>query len=353
MFRFCQPQRINPVSTISSLAAHGACIGAALLASAGSSPRVANYVYTRIYASAAAARTEWRPPHPAPRLVRRLRIAAPLLPAPRREAAPLLTPPEIRATVKPPTLPLAPVPPLSPAPQAAFEGAAPGVPSRETPRVRTGGFAAASARAASAAPEVLASAGFEAPRAEAGGHPHGAPRTGSFGDAMAAVPAAAAVADTRTAGFDVAAPGGATRPLASQILGAGFGAAVAVTQTSSPAPLKASAGFAAATTAEPPRGAAPAASAAPALTVIEIVFKPRPVYTEEARKLSIQGDVVLLAWFRANGQVDVNHVLRGLGHGLDESAIRAAEAIRFRPATEYGRPVDASATVRITFQLAN
>ena len=102
---------------------------------------------------------------------------------------------------------------------------------------------------------------------------------------MAAVPAAAAVADTRTAGFDVAAPGGATRPLASQILGAGFGAAVAVAQTSSPAPLKASAGFAAApTTAEPPRGAAPAASAAPALA-IEIVFKPRPVYTEEARKL--------------------------------------------------------------------
>jgi TonB family protein len=145
----------------------------------------------------------------------------------------------------------------------------------------------------------------------------------------------------------------AAQPPASKTPAAGFGDAVSVTETSPATPLKASAGFASATTAEPSRGPARAVSAVPARTAIEILFKPRPAYTEEARKLSIQGDVVLLARFGANGQVEVERVLRGLGHGLDQSASCAAEAIRFRPATEYGRPVDASATVRITFQLAN
>ena len=45
-------------------------------------------------------------------------------------------------------------------------------------------------------------------------------------------------------------------------------------------------------------------------------------------------------------------VVRGLGHGLDENAISAAQSIRFRPAQRGGAPVDTTAIVHIIFQLA-
>ncbi len=45
-------------------------------------------------------------------------------------------------------------------------------------------------------------------------------------------------------------------------------------------------------------------------------------------------------------------VVRGLGHGLDETAIAAAREIRFRPARQNGAPVDSDAIVHIQFQLA-
>jgi protein TonB len=51
--------------------------------------------------------------------------------------------------------------------------------------------------------------------------------------------------------------------------------------------------------------------------------------------------------------VTVAGVLSGLGHGLDESAVRAAQGTRFDPALDAsGRPVDWKGTVKIVFQLA-
>ena len=75
-------------------------------------------------------------------------------------------------------------------------------------------------------------------------------------------------------------------------------------------------------------------------------------YTAEARQLRIQGDVILSVTFLANGQVEVHGILRGLGHGLDQEAVRVARQIRFRPATSNGRPVDLTTRVTISFQLA-
>ena len=85
---------------------------------------------------------------------------------------------------------------------------------------------------------------------------------------------------------------------------------------------------------------------------VEIVSKPRPDYTEEARRLRVQGDVVLRVLFAASGRVQVLDVVQGLGYGLDENARRAAEQIRFKPASNDGKPVDSTANVRIAFQLA-
>ena len=85
----------------------------------------------------------------------------------------------------------------------------------------------------------------------------------------------------------------------------------------------------------------------------EITFKPRPVYTDEGRHLKIEGEVLLDVVFSATGQIRVLRVVRGLGHGLDESAVHAAEQIQFKPAMRDGHPADSEAVLHIVFQLAS
>ncbi len=70
----------------------------------------------------------------------------------------------------------------------------------------------------------------------------------------------------------------------------------------------------------------------PSTSQVEVTYKPNPVYTEAARQLKLEGEVLLEVMFSANGQLHVNRVVRGLGHGLDESAIAAANKMRFKPA---------------------
>jgi TonB family protein len=92
--------------------------------------------------------------------------------------------------------------------------------------------------------------------------------------------------------------------------------------------------------------------AGPATTPVEITFKPNPAYTDEARTLKLEGEVLLEVNFSANGTLHVNRVVRGLGHGLDENAIAAANKMRFKPALRAGQPVDSTAIVHVTFQIA-
>jgi TonB family protein len=84
----------------------------------------------------------------------------------------------------------------------------------------------------------------------------------------------------------------------------------------------------------------------------EVTFKPNPVYTSEAKQLRIQGEVLLQVVFESSGKLRVLRVIRGLGHGLDEAAVRAAEQIRFKPALRDGQPADSTAVLHIVFQLA-
>src|SRR5579864_5601671 len=86
---------------------------------------------------------------------------------------------------------------------------------------------------------------------------------------------------------------------------------------------------------------------------VEILYKPRPKYTDEARRLNLEGEVLLEVLFGANGELHVNRVVRGLGHGLDEAAVNAASQIRFKPAQRDGAAVDSTAIVHVTFQLAS
>jgi len=94
------------------------------------------------------------------------------------------------------------------------------------------------------------------------------------------------------------------------------------------------------------------ADAGPATIPVEITYKPQPVYTEEARTLKLEGEVLLEVMFSANGTLHVNRVVRGLGHGLDEAAMAAASKMRFKPALRMGQPTDSTAVVHVLFQLA-
>jgi TonB family protein len=94
------------------------------------------------------------------------------------------------------------------------------------------------------------------------------------------------------------------------------------------------------------------ADSGPATTPVEITYKPNPVYTQEARDLKLEGEVLLEVNFSANGSLHVNRVVRGLGHGLDEAAVAAANKIRFKPALRFGTPADSTAVVHVSFQMA-
>ena len=85
----------------------------------------------------------------------------------------------------------------------------------------------------------------------------------------------------------------------------------------------------------------------------KVLFKPRPQYTDEAVKLHLEGTVAVRLKVMADGGVQVLGVTSGLGHGLDEAAVRAVQGTRFKPATDAsGSPVEWEGVVNVAFQLA-
>jgi TonB family protein len=91
----------------------------------------------------------------------------------------------------------------------------------------------------------------------------------------------------------------------------------------------------------------------PELQPVEIVYKPRPEYTTEARRRRVQGEVLLEVVFTASGSLHINRVVKGLGYGLDDTALAAAQRIQFRPARKDGQPYDCAALVHMVFELAD
>ncbi len=132
--------------------------------------------------------------------------------------------------------------------------------------------------------------------------------------------------------------------------GFGNGTAIPPTGGSGKKGTVVASGFGDVATADPVKKKAQAGG--PADTPVELIDKPKPEYTAEGRSLKIEGDVVIDLVFLANGTVQIGRVVSGLGHGLDESAVRAAQSIHFKPAKRQSEPVDFPARVRIEFRLA-
>lgn len=88
-----------------------------------------------------------------------------------------------------------------------------------------------------------------------------------------------------------------------------------------------------------------------AATKAQLLTRPEPSYTQEARKNQVEGTVILRAVFAADGTVKHIIVLRALPYGLTERAINAARKIKFVPATRDGRPVSQFIQIEYNFNL--
>lgn len=84
---------------------------------------------------------------------------------------------------------------------------------------------------------------------------------------------------------------------------------------------------------------------------LNITSKPRPNYTDEARKNSVQGTVVLRVMFLASGQIGSVSPVSGLPNGLTEQAIAAAKQMRFEPAMKNGVAQSVTKQVQFSFTI--
>lgn len=268
-----------------------------------------------------------------PKIVPPVKLEAKLPPPPPppvpRKVAPIPQPeaPKIEAThLDTPKIDIAPAPAPAPKPvvkTGVFAAAAPApMGPKASANVRLGGFGDPNGvpASSSSSTSMIAKVGsFDLPQ----GSGHGG------GEGIARV-AAAGFGD---GGFGSGGSGGGNGPGGSGkgvVKSAGFGDS----QAAAPAVVRT------------------AAATVPAQTPVEILSKPRPVYTAEAREKKIEGEVQLEVMFSSSGAIHVVRVVRGLGFGLDESAVNAASQIRFRPGTRAGAPVDMKGIVHIVFELS-
>ena len=87
------------------------------------------------------------------------------------------------------------------------------------------------------------------------------------------------------------------------------------------------------------------------ITAPAILREVKPDYTDEGRRRSIEGDVVLEIIVRSDGSVGQVKLLHGLGAGLDQRATEAVRQWRFSPARRFGTPVDVIVEVSMEFKL--
>jgi TonB family protein len=262
------------------------------------------------------ARVQWIAPAPPPMKRIAVRTPKPLL-----HLAPKLRLPGVIA-LAPPLIELPPAAPIQTAPLPTIPVIVAEAPARPTPhvqetpvvlaKVQVGGFSTAAPVSSREVPKLLQAA------------------AAGFGDA-GIVAAAATRRSVSSAGFGDAGVTSASANPRGQVRSGGFGDAVSAA----------------------PSAVGARSQAPPPATAAQILDKPRPAYTEEARRLEIEGEVQLEVVFGASGEVHILRVVRGLGHGLDENAVLAAKAIRFLPAKRDGHTVDSTAMVHIIFQLAS
>ncbi len=76
-------------------------------------------------------------------------------------------------------------------------------------------------------------------------------------------------------------------------------------------------------------------------------------YPEMARRAGIEGRVYIQFIVNEQGQVENPQVIRGIGGGADEEALRVVSQAEFKPGMQRGRPVRVQYSLPIFFRLQN
>lgn len=74
-------------------------------------------------------------------------------------------------------------------------------------------------------------------------------------------------------------------------------------------------------------------------------------YPEKARKRNTQGRVVVTFIVKRDGKLTDFKVIKGIGNGCDEEAIRAVRKAKFKPGEINGEPVNVRFAIPIEFSL--
>ena len=74
-------------------------------------------------------------------------------------------------------------------------------------------------------------------------------------------------------------------------------------------------------------------------------------YPEMARRAGIEGRVTVQFIVNEQGRVENPRVIRGIGGGCDEEALKAVQSARFTPGMQRGRPVRVQYSLPIVFRL--
>ena len=82
-----------------------------------------------------------------------------------------------------------------------------------------------------------------------------------------------------------------------------------------------------------------------------LISKVEPQYSEEARLAKYQGTVVVSVTVASDGTAQNMRVIRGLGLGLDDEALKAIGQWRFKPGAQDGQAVPVMATIEVNFRL--
>lgn len=76
-------------------------------------------------------------------------------------------------------------------------------------------------------------------------------------------------------------------------------------------------------------------------------------YPERARRAGIEGRVIVQFIVNEQGKVEDPRVIRGIGGGADEEAVRCVEQAEFKPGRQRGKPVRVQYSLPVIFRLQN
>ncbi len=77
------------------------------------------------------------------------------------------------------------------------------------------------------------------------------------------------------------------------------------------------------------------------------------VYPEIAKRAGVEGRVFVKAFVDKEGNVTKAVIMKGIGAGCDEAALKAVEQTKFKPGKQRGKPVNVQVAIPVVFKLQN